>query len=74
MYAIVLYIWIQTAQSLTPYIDRFEFVKDAEGKTKPIATLAQCKKIVTDYNHYRPAETDPNKEYVWQEAECKKLR
>lgn len=74
MYAIILYIWIQSANSLTPYIDRFELVKDADGKTKPIATLAQCRKLTDGLNTHRPAETDPNRQYVWQEADCKKLR
>lgn len=74
MYAIILYIWIQSAQSLTPYIDRIELVKDVDNKTKPIATLALCRKAADGMNTHRPTETDPNKEYVWQEADCKKIR
>ena len=74
MYAIILTIWIQSSMSLAPYVDRFELVKDDTGKAKPIATLAECRKAASALNIHRPEETDPKLQYVWQEAECKKVR
>lgn len=74
MYAIILYIWIQGANSLIPYIDRYELAVDETGKAKPIATLDKCRKEASGLNTYRPIETDPAYQYVWQEAVCKKVQ
>lgn len=74
MYAIILFISIQAAQSLTPYFGGLEFAKGADDKVLTFDTLTQCRKLESSFNTYRPKDTDPNKQFAWQEAQCKKVR
>lgn len=67
MYALILIIYIQSAQSLTPQVARFE-ISPRLG-----LTAKACKDAGQLLRGALVAETNPARQYAWQDYQCIKL-
>ena len=68
MYALILIIYIQGAQSLTPQVARFE-ISPRLG-----LTAKSCKDAGQLLRGPLLAETDPARQYAWQDYQCVQLK
>lgn len=67
MYALILVIYIQGAQQLTPYVDRLEIAPQRLESAQACDYAGQLLRGALD------AETDPARQYAWQDYQCVKL-
>lgn len=67
MYALILIIYLQGAQQLTPHIDRLGILPQRLESEQACETKGQLLRGPL------PAETDPARQYAWQDYQCVKL-
>lgn len=67
MYALILIVFIQSANSLTPQQERIE------AAPKAMPTLQACHDAGQLLRGPLPDETDPARQYAWQDYKCVKL-
>lgn len=64
MFALILLVWLQGAQSLTPVLVRVEI------QSAPFTSITECHTIGLPLTGPVLEETDPAKQYVWRDMVC----